>query len=55
MTSNWFKLLHNATTLSIKGKSYRLKEKRRVGLLGNGVRPNGVAPTSLRKGLPRYS
>ena len=49
MTSNWFKLLHNATTLNVKGKSYRLKEKRRVGLLGNGVRPNGVAPPHFGK------
>jgi hypothetical protein len=26
--------LHYATTLNIKGESYRLKEKRRAGLLG---------------------
>jgi IstB-like ATP binding protein len=31
------RLLHYATTLNIKGESYRLKEKRRAGLLG---RPN---------------
>ncbi len=28
------RLLHHATTLNIKGESYRLKEKRRAGLLG---------------------
>lgn len=28
------RLLHHATTLNIKGESYRLKEKRRTGLLG---------------------
>jgi DNA replication protein DnaC len=31
------RLLHYSTTLNIKGESYRLKEKRRAGLLG---RPN---------------
>lgn len=29
------RLLHHATTLNIKGESYRLKERRRAGLLGN--------------------
>lgn len=28
------RLLHHATTVNIKGESYRLKEKRRAGLLG---------------------
>lgn len=28
------RLLHHATTLNMKGESYRLKEKRRAGLLG---------------------
>ena len=28
------RLLHHATTLNIKGESYRLKEKRKSGLLG---------------------
>jgi DNA replication protein DnaC len=32
------RLLHHATTLNIKGESYRLKEKRRAGLLGQ-LRP----------------
>jgi len=34
------RLLHYSTTLNIKGESYRLKEKRRAGLLG---RPNLVS------------
>lgn len=29
------RLLHHSTTLNIKGESYRLKEKRKAGLLGN--------------------
>ena len=28
------RLLHHSTTLNVKGESYRLKEKRRAGLLG---------------------
>ena len=42
------RLLHHATTVNIKGESYRLKEKRKAGLLGKPrprtepeeVRPN---------------
>jgi DNA replication protein DnaC len=33
------RLLHYSTTLNIKGESYRLKEKRRAGLLGRPI-PN---------------
>ena len=33
------RLLHHATTLNIKGESYRLKEKRRAGLLGQSPQP----------------
>jgi DNA replication protein DnaC len=36
------RLLHYATTLNIKGESYRLKEKRRAGLLG---RSSSVPPS----------
>lgn len=36
------RLLHHATTLNIKGESYRLKEKRRAGLLG---RPKPITET----------
>jgi DNA replication protein DnaC len=36
------RLLHYSTTLNIKGESYRLKEKRRTGLLGRpGALPSG--------------
>lgn len=36
------RLLHYSTTLNIKGESYRLKEKRRAGLLGRpGTLPSG--------------
>ncbi len=38
------RLLHHATTLNIKGESYRLKEKRRAGLLG---RPKPAAEAEL--------
>ena len=31
------RLLHHATTLNIKGESYRLKEKRKAGLLGHSA------------------
>lgn len=31
------RLLHHATTLNIKGESYRLKEKRKAGLLGRST------------------
>ena len=37
------RLLHHASTLNIKGDSFRLKEKRRAGLLGRA--PASVAPT----------
>jgi DNA replication protein DnaC len=33
------RLLHHATTLNIKGQSYRLKEKRKAGLLGQQLKP----------------
>jgi DNA replication protein DnaC len=33
------RLLHHATTLNIKGESYRLKEKRRAGLLAHQPTP----------------
>jgi len=31
------RLLHYSTTLNIKGESFRLKEKRRAGLLGKTI------------------
>jgi DNA replication protein DnaC len=33
------RLLHHSTTLNIKGESYRLKEKRKAGLLAKGLAP----------------
>ena len=39
------RLLHYSTTVNIKGESYRLKEKRRAGLLGRtGMGSNGAEP-----------
>jgi len=40
------RLLHHCTTLNIKGESYRLKEKRKAGLLGSSVKPLEVANNS---------
>jgi IstB-like ATP binding protein len=33
------RLLHHATTVNIKGDSYRLREKKKAGLLGRKPRP----------------
>ena len=35
------RLLHHATTLNIKGESYRLREKRKAGLLGRRAKSTG--------------
>lgn len=40
------RLLHHATTLNIKGESYRLKEKRKAGLLGQAPKPEGPVTTA---------
>jgi DNA replication protein DnaC len=42
------RLLHYATTLNIKGESYRLKEKRRAGLLGR----SGLTNPSQEQEVP---
>jgi DNA replication protein DnaC len=39
------RLLHHATTVNIKGESYRLREKRKAGLLGRRAKPNGEEVT----------
>jgi DNA replication protein DnaC len=39
------RLLHHSTTLNIKGESYRLKEKRKAGLLSNPSTPKEVPRT----------
>jgi DNA replication protein DnaC len=36
------RLLHHATTVNIKGESYRLREKRKAGLLARRPRPEGA-------------
>jgi DNA replication protein DnaC len=41
-TANLDRLLHYPTMLNIKGESYRLKEKRRAGLLGSSVLPEAA-------------
>lgn len=38
------RLLHYSTTLNIKGESYRLKEKRKAGLLGHSALDNPPDP-----------
>lgn len=40
------RLLHHATTLNIKGESYRLKEKKRAGLLGRAPEVKEVVPAA---------
>jgi hypothetical protein len=42
------RLLHHATPLNIKGESYRLKEKRRAGLLGQ--RPGAPGSKEASRG-----
>lgn len=39
------RLLHHSTTLNIKGESYRLKEKRKAGLLGRTPALTSIATT----------
>ena len=43
------RLLHYSTTLNIKGESYRLKEKRRAGLLSRSA----YSPAEEQDGVPR--
>ena len=40
------RLLHHATTLNIKGESYRLKEKKKAGLLGRKDQLDGKEVTA---------
>jgi len=42
------RLLHHCTTLNIKVESYRLKEKRKAGLLGSSAKPLEVATSDSR-------
>lgn len=41
------RLLHHSSTVNIKGESYRLKEKRRAGLIGSGRKPRGRPPKAV--------
>ena len=38
------RLLHHCSTINIKGESFRLKEKRRAGLLTQQASENTAAP-----------
>jgi hypothetical protein len=43
------RLLHHSTVLNIKGESYRLREKRKAGLLGGSI-PKGKEEVSQPSG-----
>lgn len=43
------RLLHHSTTLNIKGESYRLKEKRRAGLLGRAKPLDDAVETTTER------
>ena len=42
------RLLHHATTLNINGESYRLREKKKAGLLGRRATPVPEAASATR-------
>src|SRR5712691_3677522 len=42
------RLLHHSTTINIRGESYRLKDRRRAGLVPPRGQEGAAAPTSLR-------
>jgi DNA replication protein DnaC len=44
------RLLHHSTTVNIRGESYRLKERRKAGLLAAPGAPGGVSPGSAMGG-----
>ena len=44
------RLLHHSTIVNIKGESYRLKEKRKAGLL---TRSDALAEATLAEGVAR--
>jgi DNA replication protein DnaC len=46
------RLLHHSSTINIKGESFRLKEKRRAGLLDKLATPDS-GPTSPQNQTPR--
>jgi len=40
------RLLHHSTTINIKGESFRLKEKRKAGMLGSVEKPEDKGPAA---------
>jgi DNA replication protein DnaC len=44
------RLLHHSTTISIRGESYRLKDRRKAGLLSAPTQEGATAPTTQRAG-----
>jgi len=46
------RLLHHSHVLNIRGESYRLREKKRAGLLGSSPPPQPTLPPSTRKEEP---
>ena len=48
------RLLHHSTVVSIQGESYRLKDKRRAGLLKAPTTAPERAGTDMNQGLPRW-
>ena len=45
------RLLHHSATINIRGQSYRLKDRRRAGLVPPRGQEGVAAPTSLASGL----
>jgi hypothetical protein len=46
------RLLHHSTTINIRGESYRLKERRRAGLIGGREQEGSAGVGSAPAGLP---
>jgi DNA replication protein DnaC len=47
------RLLHHATTVNIRGESYRLKERRKAGLLAPPPAPEAALPERRQKAGPQ--
>ncbi|OFC60607.1 ATP-binding protein, partial [Candidatus Erwinia dacicola] len=46
------RLLHHSTTLNIKGESYRLREKRKAGVLSKNLAPESNEASLEKSGQP---
>uniref|UniRef100_UPI002B059B4F ATP-binding protein n=1 Tax=Serratia marcescens TaxID=615 RepID=UPI002B059B4F len=46
------RLLHHSTTLNIKGESYRLREKRKAGVLSKNLAPENNEASLEKSGQP---